>query len=206
MQTQSKTVFLHGKLAKKYGKKHTIDADNIRQIMSALIRKLGNEFREEIRTGEWHITNGAIKKGNDLAESHLDKNLKKNTIHLLPAVQGASAVLRVIVGIVLIVVGVYFDQPWLVNLGVSMVLGGVVEMLTKPNTPDNAKIQDEGGGSIYNSAQNVTTQGGPVPLAFGRIRRASSTVIGTDFSSEQVPYIAPATTPNDWQDYTPESP
>lgn len=180
-----RTIKLHGFLGKKFAKSVELAGNNMFQLMNGLKARFGPEFQEVIRNNNWHVVEGKLKKGNDLSDESLNKNLNENVIHILPAVQGASAAFRTILGIILIVVGVWFNQPWLVNMGVAMALGGVAEMLNKPKSMDQRKQQDEGGSSIFNSARMVTTQGGPIPVIYGRVRRASSVVISTDFSSEQ---------------------
>lgn len=162
---------------------------NLYQLMSGLVSRFGPQFKEDVRVGKWHFINGPKKAGNDFSEDDIKSGraLTHKTIHLVPAVEGNSAVFRIIVGIIFIIAGVYFEQPWLVNLGVAMVLGGAVEMLTKPKTKTPDQPQGDKGSAIYNYAQNVTSQGGPVPLIYGtRHRRASSVLITTDFSADEM--------------------
>ena len=182
------TIHFHGFMGKKYGKSVKLEGANFFQLMSGLISRFGPQFKEDIRSNNWHLTDGAVRKGNDLGEADLKGtlNFKNKSIHLLPAVTGASSALRIVIGIVLIVAGLYFSQPWLVNLGAAMVLGGIVEMLTKPKAGGPDQARDDKGSYIYNQATNVTSQGGPVPLLYGRVQRASSVVITTDFSSDEV--------------------
>lgn len=182
------TIHLHGYMAEKYGKTVTMSAANLFQLMRGLVSRFGPQFKEDVRVGRWHLTDGAVKSGNDIAQDDVRGSLlfKHKHVHLLPEVVGASAALRVIVGIVLIIAGVYFEQPWMVQLGASMVLGGVAEMLTKPPKTGGDKGQENKGSYIYNSAVNVTTQGGPIPLGYGRVSRASSVLITTDFSSDEI--------------------
>lgn len=183
--TTLKTIHFHGFLASKYGKSVKLAGENMFQIMSGLVSRFGPQFKEDIRTHNWHITEGQVKPGNDIGEEQLSKNLAKKTVHLLPAVAGSSAALRVVLGVILIVVGAYFGQAWLVQIGVGLALGGVVEMLTKPKNGGPTQSQDQRGSAIYNGAVNVTSQGGPIPLLYGRVKRASSVVISTDFSSDE---------------------
>ena len=182
-----RTVHLHGFMAKKYGKSVKLAGANMFQIMSGLVSRFGPEFKEDIRTNGWHVVEGAVKPGNDLAEEELSKRLNKKTLHLIPVVMGASAVLRVVIGIVLLVISYFVPAlaPYLVPIGVSLIVGGVVEMLTKPKVGQPQQKQDDKGSAIYNGAVNVTSQGGPIPLIYGRIQRASSVVISTDFSSDE---------------------
>lgn len=179
------TIQLHGWLGQKYGKTVKLGCDNMFQVMSGLISRFGPQFKEDIRQHGWHVVEGSVKPGNELTEKTLQKTLKKKTVHILPEVKGESAALRVILGVVLIVAGLYFGQTWLVQAGVALAIGGVVEMLLKPKLGGPDQPDDERGSDIYNGAENVTTQGGPVPLIYGRVRRSSSVVISTDFSADE---------------------
>lgn len=180
-----RTIYLHGELGQKFGKSHTFDVANMFQVMAALKSRFGAEFKNIIRSGNWSVLDGPMVKGNDLAESDLDKRLKNSEVHILPETQGASSAFRLIVGAVLIVAGVVTKQMWMVNIGASMVIGGVAEMLMRPPTLDQRKAVDEGKGSLFATAKNITMQGGALPVVYGRVTRASSYVISSDFSSER---------------------
>ncbi|MGH6646206.1 hypothetical protein [Aquabacterium sp.] len=179
------TIKLHGFLGQKYAKTVKLDADNVFQIMSALVSRFGPGFKEDVRVNSWHVISGPQRPENALDEQDLAHQLKHKTLHLVPAVQGGSGAVRVIVGVVLMVVGAYFGQGWLVQIGASLALGGVVEMLSKPPTAGARQNQDDNASHIYNSAVNVTSQGGAIPRIYGRVQRCSSVVIATDFSSDE---------------------
>ena len=183
------TIHLHGFLGKKYSKTVKLAGENMYQIMSGLISRFGPEFKEDLRTHNWHIVEGSVKAGKDLCDEDLPHcKFQKKSLHFLPAVEGASSALRIVLGIVLVIVGTLgsaYGLGFLIPMGYAMVLGGVVEMLTKPKTQSPTQQQDQRGSSVYNGALNVTTQGGPVPLIYGRVSRASSVVISTDFSTDE---------------------
>lgn len=181
------TIKLHGFLGKKYGKTVTLAGANMFQIMSGLISRFGHEFKEDVRVNNWHLVEGPRAKKKDIGEDELSKPLTEKTLHFIPAVSGASAELRVVIGVTLIVVGsIVPGMQWLVPVGITMAVGGVVEMMTKPPGADSQQNQEDNGSYIYNSAKNVTSQGGAIPLLFGHVTRASSVFISTDFSSDEV--------------------
>jgi predicted phage tail protein len=74
-------------------------------------------------------------------------------------------------------------------MGVSLLLGGVTSLLTpKPKTPSYSQREspDERASFLFqNGAVNVTEQGGPVPLVYGRFRSGSVTV-SAGLTTEQV--------------------
>jgi predicted phage tail protein len=181
-----RTIKLHGALGKEFAEKIELECSNMFQVMTALESRFGPRFKEVIRTGRWHVVDGAVKPGNDLSEETLQRPLKNRVLHIMPVVEGRNSTVRIILGAVLIAVGTYFGQTWMVQAGWAMVIGGVVEMLVKPKGMDQSKKLDQAQSSLFNGARNVTTQGGPIPLIYGRVRRASSVVISSDFSSAAV--------------------
>jgi hypothetical protein len=57
--------------------------------------------------------------------------------------------IKAVAGVVLIAAGLYFHQPWLVNLGFGLVLGSAAEALApKQRIPGSAGIQVEYGGQV----------------------------------------------------------
>jgi predicted phage tail protein len=183
---QLRTIKLHGFLAKKYAKSVELAADNMFQVMCGLISRFGPQFKEDIRAHNWHICEDKVKPGNDLSQDELEKTLTKKTLHFVPEVKGSSAALKIVIGIILLVAAFFgYGNQYTVQTGIMLILGGVSEILTRPKLQGPVQAQDQRGSSIYNGALNVTTQGGPVPLIYGRVQRASSVVISTDFSSDE---------------------
>lgn len=188
-----KTVYLHGELAKKYGDEAIeLDVANPHMLVRALCSRFGPEFKNYFKETwfkflikendkETYITDdvGAVRKIEEDAE-----------IHITPVVEGSGRFGQIILGVILIVVGVYFQQPWLWQAGVGLVVGGVAQLLMP--TP---KIDDYGGNErpenrasfVFNGPVNVYEQGGPVPLVYGRTK-AGSVVISAGFDIEQIPY------------------
>jgi predicted phage tail protein len=173
-------------MGKKYGKTVKLAGENMFQLMSGLVSRLGPQFKEDVRLNNWHLIRGKMKDKRDIGEAELKDAIEDKEIHLVPAVAGKSSALRVVLGVVIFAVGVYFNQPWIMSIGATMALGGVAEMLTKPPTAQAQQKQDDKGSFIYNGAVNVSSQGGPVPLLYGRVQRASSVLISTDFSSDDI--------------------
>lgn len=183
-----KTVYFYGSMAKKYGKKHTFAFANWFQLLGMMKSRFGAQIANEIEDGSWSLFDGAKKPGNDIDDKSVrNHKFEANSVHLVPAVQGASSIIRIILGIILIVIGYFFPvlAPYLYPLGASLIIGGVAEMLTKQPIANQQALQDENASSIFNAARNVTTQGGPVPIVYGTVVRASSVVISSDFSADE---------------------
>lgn len=195
-----RTIHLTGPLARFSKKPVQIEAATTLMVMQGLFNMFGPRFKQIIRDGEWHLTRGKklkdVKSYDDtIAEEELKFNLgATETIYLCAAVKAMSAVARVVVGIVLIVVGAILVYTgiggplgsYLIKGGLMLVLGGVSEMLApKPKTGQ----QDQAGQNasfLFNGTVNVTEQGGPVPVIYGRMRRASSLVLSAGMTTENL--------------------
>ncbi|MDR2926000.1 MAG: hypothetical protein LBU76_08685, partial [Azoarcus sp.] len=100
-------------------------------------------------------------------------------IRIVPAVAGAkNGVLQTILGVVLVVVGYFVPgAQGLIPVGVSMLLGGVITMLTKPpKTKGPAERPDNLPSYGFDGATNTTAQGNPVPLFYGELIVGSQVV------------------------------
>jgi predicted phage tail protein len=182
-------IVLHGFMGKKYGKSVKLAGENMFQIMGGLCSRFGAAFKEDVRANNWHLIKGRINSKDDIGQDELATARLSKTLHLVPAVAGESAAVRIVIGVVLIVMS-WGTNPtgWTMlgqAIGVSLVMGGVSELLTKSKLGDATKNQDTNASAIYNGALNVTSQGGPIPLIYGRVQRASSVVISTDFSADE---------------------
>jgi predicted phage tail protein len=122
----------------------------------------------------------------------------KQSIKFVPILQGAggNGVLNVILGAVLIAasfvapfVGAGAASPYLLNAGIAMTIGGVVQMLTPmPNmNPDISNNRPDNKPSYaFNGAVNTTAQGYPVPVGYGRMI-VGSAVISAGIVAEELP-------------------
>ena len=189
-------VHLHGFLADKYSAAPIeLDAPTPFMVVQGLVSMFGPEFSNEIREGQWTVVRGALDDSYSLAIGDEEVHMLLGDVtelHILPPVTGSSGVARMVVGIVLMVVGYAFPAlaPYLYPLGISMILGGVVELLTpaapKLGNPMNAESADQRPSFLFNGPVNVMEQGGPVPLVYGHIGRCGSVVVSAGLYVEQI--------------------
>jgi predicted phage tail protein len=187
-----RAIYLHGDLAKKYGKEPImITAETTLLVMQGLFCKLGQKFKERIRNGKFHVYKGKRNKKDDMGENEVAFTLgNTKEIHLVPVIEGKSAVARIIIGVVLIVIGYFFPvlAPYLYPMGASLIFGGVAELLApKPQLSAPTTQAGQNPSFIFNGTVNVTEQGGPVPVILGRMRRASCVVLSAGLTVENVP-------------------
>lgn len=192
-----RTIHLMGNL-KQFSKKPVqIDAPTTHMVMQGLVNMFGPRFKQMVRDGQWHLTRNKKLKDcksydDSIAEEELAFNLGSTVeIWLCPAVKAKSGVVRTIIGVVLIVVGVF--TTWLgglgtyaIQAGIGLVLGGVAEMLAPKPKKGTTEQAGNNASFLFNGTVNVTEQGGPVPVIYGRVPRASSLVLSAGISTENM--------------------
>lgn len=123
-------------------------------------------------------------------EKHLnDPCGETETIKFVPVFVGAggNGVLQTIIGAVLVVVGaimIYtgFGAPvgqYLVGMGIAMMIGGVVQMLSpQPKTTtgtDQGTVENK-QSFAFNGPINISAQGAPVPIGYGKMIVGSAVI------------------------------
>lgn len=193
-----RTIHFYGPLKKKFGDSVTLDGANWYQLRCGLEHRFGHKFMRMLEKGKWHLFDGPAEEGYDIKQATIEHTngsqpFSHSEIHLMPAVKGASGNIGVIIGLILVVVGLvmmYFQIPYgveVVKMGAMMMATSLVsEMLIKQAKTNAQEAGGDQGSYVYQSAVNVTSQGGPVPLIYGRVNRASSVVITSDFSSDAI--------------------
>ncbi|MBG3850067.1 tail assembly protein [Xanthomonas sp. WHRI 8391] len=188
-----RTVRLYGVLRAKFGKEFRLAVASPAEAIRALSVQL---------PGFQAFLMGAKDRGLTFAVFNGRRNLNKDQLHdppgddairIAPVLQGAKrgGVLQTIIGAVLIVAGFIaiatpFGAP-LISAGVSMVLGGVVQMLSPTqkglgtqDSPDNRPSY------AFNGPVNMQAQGNPVPVAYGDTWTGSAVISGGIFAEDQV--------------------
>jgi predicted phage tail protein len=176
---------LYGKLGATYGKVHRYDVISPAQAVKALSVTLKGFKQSFIDGGHYRILVGGKNELNIDEVSNPMSN--SETIRIVPVVAGAGGLGKVILGAALI----YFSgglaaglggaygataattatiASSITGIGVSLVLGGVSQMLFSPQAaPDSGERPENKPSFIFNGAVNTTRQGNPVPICYGRM-------------------------------------
>jgi predicted phage tail protein len=178
-------VRLHGSLAAQYGKVWHFDVASPAEAFRALsvacrgfrqkvreLDKQGLVFRVRTKTHDYCNEDVEMKLG---GASRLD---------IIPIVRGASAGVRFVAGAVIAAVGFVYQQPWAMSLGMSLMIGSVVEWLTPVQTKEDNKLQNLKSWT-FNGAINNADQGLPVPVIYGEVL-AGGTPISAGLAAAQV--------------------
>lgn len=170
------TVCLYGGL-RECGRRFDLQVSSPAEAVHALMVQIP-ALRKKLMKGFYQVRFGR----RDWSEAELKSSFGETAegiLHIVPRVQGAGkngGIIQTIVGVVIAVVGAYFAQPWAVQLGIGLAVGGVAQMLTKPPKFEQGKGVESSRNSSFSNLSNTAAQGQPMPLAYGRIYCGSRVV------------------------------
>tara|TARA_R110001606_G_scaffold364986_1_gene519715 strand:+ start:36623 stop:37195 length:573 start_codon:yes stop_codon:yes gene_type:complete len=170
-----KVIHLHGVLADKFGEFFKLDVMSAAEATHAIACQLP-EFKMFMLKAEqegmrFAVFADEINEQGNLGESDLDNMTAASVIHIVPKIMGAGGDtfgwLQVIAGSVLVGVGVFTANPYLVSAGAGLMVGGAASLLMP--TPELGNQDEDGNRANYGFGGAVTTvaQGNPVPILIG---------------------------------------
>lgn len=196
-----KEVRLYGHLAKRFGRVHRYDVRSPAEAVRALCATLPG-FRQHVIAHSkpgYRVLDG--KSTRDLETLALPAD---GVIKIVPVTAGAGrAVGSIILGVALVAVGVMtggaglalgaawaaggaaFAGALAFNVGMSLILGGVAQMLApQPKTPGAPERPENKPSYAFDGPVNTAAQGNPVPVCYGRLI-VGSQVISAGMSTEE---------------------
>lgn len=174
MDNPLKKVILYGPMRKRFGREFEFAVSSPKEAIHALCMQVEG-FKKYLFDSKANGLTFAIFIGKrNIGEDGLHDPAGSDEIRIAPIIQGSkrAGALQTIVGAVLIVVGaiLYYTPVGmpLIKLGVSLALGGVVQMLSPQPKGLGAK-DDPGNMPSYSmdGAVNTQAQGNPVPVCYG---------------------------------------
>jgi len=200
-------IYLYGVAGQLHGSHFRLDVASPAEAVRALM-VLRPGLARTIRQGAWRVIVGPPRLRNGIAVDQLNMNAGQQPIHFVPATRPAGggrgkSIGAIILGTILIGVAVAtgFGGMIAINIGASLILGGVSSLLTQPPSgpaaTDRAAPEDR-PSFLFNGVTNNSQQGGPVPLVFGT-HLVGSVVINAGLNAEDIPTGETVTTgPPDW--------
>lgn len=199
-------VRLLGELGRKFGRKFSFMASSPRDIMSALCNQLEG-FKEYMVAA--HERGVGFRVVDDKSEGMDYENLLMpcNRFILAPIVTGGGTVGRILLGVALVALsfvsfggafagfaaatatkaaGFSIGSGILFQLGLGLVLTGVASLLT-PQVSTPQRDTERKDSFLFDKATELTTQGQPIPVLYGRFLAASPLVISSSITTQQVP-------------------
>lgn len=168
------TIDLGGILGKKFfrSKDFFLETGSTWEVFKAL-RATVEGFTEEVaRLDRAGMSFAIIRNGKNVGEKDFDLGGVRK-LKIVPVISGSKrgGVLQTVIGAVLIAVGLYTGQTWLVQTGVAVAVGGVVQMLSPQASGLKQSASPENAPSYaFGSAKNTTASGNPVPICIGERR------------------------------------
>jgi len=106
----------------------------------------------------------------------------KDDVVFIQNIEGGGGIVSTVLGAVLTVVGVVSENPYLIGMGISMMVGGVVGMMFAATVPDTnttpiptSEMSDSKTYS-WSGIQNIIGEGNPIPIVYG-IHRIGGIII-----------------------------
>ena len=190
------TVFIHGYLGQKYGKKHRFSLAKPRDVFRALDCQFDTFSKELVELGKVGSQYSLIVDDKELSnETELSLSSKMRVVHIVPVIFGAG-VAALVVGAIAAIGGVALGGTatllgsMLLAVAFSAISFGLQSLLTKPPQA-NAISQSSTAAStaatsatsksfLFSNRENIASQGNPIPLGYGRLR------VGTAIIQENV--------------------
>jgi predicted phage tail protein len=187
-------ITVHGILAKEFRSHFKFAIKSTKEVLDA-ITCICPQFRNrivELSNQGVHYT--LLINGKKIeSEADLIISDENQTIDLMPMIGGAGGsfgrIIQVVVAVALIVAGMYFGQPILSAIGVALLTNALMK---PPNLPrPESDVSSAKQSFNFSSKANVTEQGIPVPVGYGRLR------VGSAIIQSNIKYYPQAFRPED---------
>lgn len=200
MTDRVRTIRLYGKLGAQFGRVHKFVCNDAGGAVRALCQMVPG-FQHYLNTSKERGLGYACFAGKEnLNEDALHLPVGDEEIRIAPVILGSGrgGLFQVILGAALIGAAFFTGGASLTasglafsggagqvafGLGVSMVLGGVSQMLVKQPSGMTSTEVDNGASYSFNGPVNVSAQGNPVPVLYGEAI-VGSIVVSADMYSE----------------------
>lgn len=195
LDNELRTIRLTGELGRRFGFIHRLVVSTPAEAIRALC-VIRPGFKKFLMTSHEHHVEYKVLVGREVqteGDLHIKRPAPKSFTFAPVFVGGKKAgALQTIVGAVLIVVGVVINaytggtagNPF-IGAGFSMLAGGVIQLLTKLPRPSPSDGEKNPASAYFNGAVNTVSQGGAVPVCYGKMIVGSAQV-SLGISSDKV--------------------
>jgi predicted phage tail protein len=205
-------VKLLGELGRKFGRKYSFMASSPKDIFSALCNQLKG-FKEYMTNAHEDGIGFRLVDEDPEGMDYVNMAMGCRKLVIAPIVSGGGTIGRILIGVALIALafvpfggafagfaagaaktattaavagGFSIGSGILFSLGTSLLLTGIASLLTPPvsNPKSDTAKKDS---FLFDRAAELTTQGNPVPILYGRFLAASPLIISSAITTQQVP-------------------
>lgn len=197
-------VKLLGELGRKFGRSYRLMALNAQEVIKALSLQVAG-FKEYLSTAHENGIGFKVVKDDPRGMDYKEVFMSCDRLVIAPVVTGAGGnalgIGQILVGVALIALSfVSFGagafaglgvagaggSTALFGLGASLFLTGIAGLLAPPvQTPTSDTKKKE--SFIFDRAAELTTQGYPVPLVYGRYLIDAGLIVSSSITTEQIP-------------------
>ena len=201
-----KTMRLKGLLGKKFGRVHQFHVADLRELIRAMCSQVPG-FKKYVSNAHLNGVRFAFFSGKEnIGLQEFDMSSAATEFEMEPVLEGSKrgGVLQIVIGAVALVaayftagaslaaIGLSGTVPAavttaLTGLGLSMTLGGVVQMLT-PQPKYNvgaSSSTDNKPNYAFGAPVNTVAMGYPVPLLYGTREIGGAIISAGSFTSDQ---------------------
>ena len=193
-------VKLLGELGRTFGRSYEFMAESPKDIMSALCNQLAG-FKQFMVEAHEHGIGFKVIDGDPEGMDYANFVMGCRKLIIAPVVSGGGTIGRILLGVALValafvpgvgsaIVAATGKMAFtaigsvMFNLGVGLILTGIASLLTPPvQTPKETERKDS---YLFDRATELTSQGAPVPLLYGRFLAESPLIISSALTTQQV--------------------
>lgn len=202
-----KTLVLDGKMAKKFGKRHQFHVSDLREMLRAMCSQVPG-FKKFMSEAHLKGIRFAFFNGkNNIGVEEFDMTRGGDVYRISAVIEGAkqAGMLQIVIGAVALVAAFFTAgaslAAWgaamsagaitatsvLTGIGVSMMLGGVVQLLTpQPSFSAGASSStDNKPNYAFGAPVNTVAMGYPVPVLYGEREIGGAIISAGMYSSDQ---------------------
>ena len=182
------TLILGGYLGKKFGRYHKFSVYRASEAIKAMCTNYP-EFEEALLSAKSKGFEFAVFMGNRNITNaeHLTMGAHE-TLRIIPIMEGSkrAGLFQTIIGAIIFVASFFVPgmYGWGQQVGVALMVGGVVQLLTPQAKGLKSKEDTDNQASYaFGGPTNTTAQGNPIPLLYGE-REIGGAVISAEILSE----------------------
>jgi predicted phage tail protein len=180
------TVYLHGLLGKEFGRKFKFSLGRPRDCVLAIDANKNGFLNRLLDLSKKGAHYSVVIDGR--FSSNLSLETRAKELHIVPYVSGAAGAIAVVGAVVAVAgyAGVVTSAFWtgvLIAVGTAAVSYGISNLMQKEQKVDvgsaSAASNAFNKSFLFSSGENVTEQGNPVPIAYGRLKIGSLVIQST---------------------------
>lgn len=170
-------IYLEGPMGDQFGREWELDVESPNdaiRLIDANRPGLLSWIRKNVELySHYRVILENDSESSELSDETYLKSGGAKTIRFVPIVSGSGKWTNAIVGAATIVIGFVAGNEFLIKIGASMLLSGVIGALTMRTS--NRRLASESAeptsleSDVFDGPVNTSQQGVPIPLIYGRM-------------------------------------